>query len=377
MYSGRLSIPQTAAEGAATVTDFTLERVVIPARLDDPDSADFVATAEVRNASEADGYGTEELSATAAELLPVWLDQEYEPKQLFAARVHGRIVARAIFETRPSADSATAWIDVQVHPQFRRRGIGTALADHLEALAVEDHRTKLVVYTVSKAAAGERLDSPTGFGSVPADNAEVRFLLGRGFRLEQVERASRLALPVSPVRVQRLAAESRNAAGSDYRVHQWSGRTPDRWLDDMALLFTRMSTDAPSAGLEEPEDVWTRQRLIDYEDRAEAGPKTSVVSVVEHLPTARLAGLTELGVPAEQDRPVFQNDTIVLKEHRGHRLGMLLKVGNLQKLGETAPGHPSIITFNAEENRHMLDVNEAIGFLALGYEGAWKKSLAS
>ena len=146
------------------MTDFTLERVVIPAHLDDPDAtdsigadsveADFIATVEVRNAAEADAYGTDEFSVTAAELLPLWLDQEYEPKQLFAARLNGRIVARAIFETRPGAEGNTAWLDVQVHPQFRRRGIGTALADHLEALASEDQRTNLVVYTMSKAGLG-------------------------------------------------------------------------------------------------------------------------------------------------------------------------------------------------------------------------------
>ena len=85
---------------------------------------------------------------------------------------------------------------------------------------------------------------------------------------------------------------------------------------------------------------------------------------------------TELGVPAEPDRPVSQNDTIVLKGHRGHRLGMLLKAANIRNLQSTAPGHPSIITFNAEENRHMLDVNEAVGFEPMGYEGAWKKVLA-
>ncbi len=55
------------------MTDFTLERIAIPAHLDDPDEADFIgadfigadfiATVEVRNATEADGYGTEELSA--------------------------------------------------------------------------------------------------------------------------------------------------------------------------------------------------------------------------------------------------------------------------------------------------------------------------
>ncbi|CAN5499124.1 GNAT family N-acetyltransferase [soil metagenome] len=359
------------------MSEFTIERVVIPRSLDHPDAADFIATAEVRNAVEADGYGTDELSATAAELLPVWLDQDYEPKQLFAARLDGRIVARALFETRPASESDMAWVDVQVHPAFRRRGVGTALADRLETIAREDHRRQLVVYTVSKTAPGERIPSPTGFGSVPAGNAEVRFLLGRGFRLEQVERGSRLALPVDADVVDALIDRSQNAAGSDYRLHQWTGRTPERWLDDMALLFTRMSTDAPSAGLEEPEDVWTRQRLIDYEDRAEAGPKTSVVSVVEHLPSGRLAGMTELGVPAEQDRPVSQNDTIVLKEHRGHRLGMLLKAANIRNLQSAAPGYPSIITFNAEENRHMLDVNEAVGFVPIGYEGAWKKVIAS
>ncbi|MES2171634.1 MAG: GNAT family N-acetyltransferase, partial [Actinomycetota bacterium] len=173
------------------MTEFTIEQVTIPPHLSHPDAADFIATAEVRNAAEADGYGTDELSATAAELLPGWLDQEYEPKRLFAARVDGRIVARAIFETRPSAEGDLAWVDLQVHPQLRRRGIGTALADHLERLAALEHRTKLLVYAVSKASVGDRLESPTGFGSVPVSNAEVRFLLGRGFRLEQVERASR------------------------------------------------------------------------------------------------------------------------------------------------------------------------------------------
>lgn len=359
------------------MTGFSIEEVVIPTRLDRPEAADFIATADVRNAAEADGYGTEELSVTAAELLPVWLDQEWEPKRMFAARVSGRIVARSVFETRPAANADPAWVGVQVHPDFRRRGIGTAMADALERLAAEEHRSRLVVYTVSKDAPGERIVSPTGFGSVPATNQEVRFLLGRGYSLEQVERGSRLALPVARETIDGQLHAAAWAAGSTYRLHQWAGRTPAHWLDDMALLFTRMSTDAPSAGLEEPEDVWTRQRLIDYEDRAEAGPKTAVVSAVEHVASGHLVGMTELGVPAEPRRPVSQNDTIVLRDHRGHRLGMLLKAANIRQLQEVTPGHPSIITFNAEENRHMLAVNEAIGFVAIGYEGAWKKTLGS
>jgi hypothetical protein len=55
---------------------------------------------------------------------------------------------------------------------------------------------------------------------------------------------------------------------------------------------------------------------------------------------------------------------------------MLLKIANIEHLVERFPGRPSITTFNAEENRHMLDVNEAVGFVPFAYEGAWQRKLA-
>jgi hypothetical protein len=70
---------------------------------------------------------------------------------------------------------------------------------------------------------------------------------------------------------------------------------------------------------------------------------------------------------------VEQQDTLVLREHRGHRLGMLLKVANLRQLALQFPEQSAVTTFNAEENRFMLDVNEALGFTPMGYEGAWRR----
>jgi hypothetical protein len=201
----------------------------------------------------------------------------------------------------------------------------------------------------------------------------VQFLLARGYTLEQVERGSRLALPVDEARLDDHYAAASAASGPDYRVHFWSDLTPKHWLEDMATLHTRMSTDAPSAGLEEPEDTWTVERLVDSDARAAASPRTYLTAAVEYIPTGTLVGFTELTVPAEQDRSVSQEDTLVVKEHRGHQLGMLLKVANIVNLQQVRPGHPSILTFNAEENRHMLAVNEAVGFTPMGYEGAWKK----
>jgi hypothetical protein len=86
--------------------------------------------------------------------------------------------------------------------------------------------------------------------------------------------------------------------------------------------------------------------------------------------------MTRLHVPDDVTRPAGQWDTIVRREDRGHRLGMLLKLANLAALEEQMPGHPSVLTWNAEENRPMLGVNEAIGFTVRGYEGAWRKDLA-
>jgi hypothetical protein len=55
---------------------------------------------------------------------------------------------------------------------------------------------------------------------------------------------------------------------------------------------------------------------------------------------------------------------------------MLTEHANIQHLQAFSPESPFILTDNAEENRPMLDVNEAIGFAPIAYEGAWKKVLA-
>ena len=364
------------------MNDFSIERIPIPESLEGPGGSDFVASVGVRNASEARAYGTREVEYPAAELLPAWHDPQ-APKALWIARLNGRIVGRAVHESQRNEDGSFAeagWPDVDVHPEAEGLGIGTALADTAEDYARQLGQTRLIAYAVSPPASGEQLRSPTGFGSVAARNREVRFLLARGYRLEQVERASRFALPGDAERLAALRVEAESAAGgqldaSPYIVHQWAGLTPEAWLPDLATLLTRMSTDAPTAGLDEPEDVWSAARVAAAEARAAAGSRATLTSAVEHRATGRLVAFSQLSVPYDRTRPVSQEDTLVLREHRGHRLGMLVKVANLQFLEQQHPGHPSVLTWNAEENRPMLDVNEAAGFVPLGYEGAWRLDL--
>ncbi|TFD92017.1 GNAT family N-acetyltransferase [Cryobacterium lactosi] len=356
---------------------FSIDELSIPASPAGPGWAEFAAAVEVRNRVESHAYGTGELAQSAEELLPAFLTPEDSPRRLFVARAAGTIVARALYETQSDPASEFAWFTVEVLPEWRGRGIGSALSTVLESLADAERRSSRVVYAVSPPGPGERVAAPTGFGSVPLANPEVRFLLNRGYRLEQVERGSRLQLPVDPAFLTDQLAAAGARAGEDYAVLSWSGRTPERWLPDLALLYTRMSTDAPTAGLEEPEEVWTVERLRREQDVYATGPRLAVVTAALHRPSGRLVGFTELSVPGDPGRAVSQEDTLVLREHRGHRLGMLMKLANLKQLALGYPEQRAVTTFNAEENRYMLDVNEAVGFTPMGYEGAWRKVSAA
>lgn len=350
----------------------TIDEVPIPDTLDAPSGPDFIAAIELGSTVEAIDYGTPDGAYEPAEELPTYQDR-FLVHRLLVARESGTIVGKAFTRIHSDDDNDEAWLQAQVLPEWRGRGIGRALADAAESLAREQGARKLLSFMASADFAGERLIPPTGIGSIPADSRDVRFLLTRGYRLEQVERMSRLPLPIPDLDT-RLAG-ALVASGREYALRSWVGGVPERWLDDIAILSTRMSTDAPTAGLDEDEDVWTADRVRERDAREAEGPRTRVVTAVEHVPSGHLVGFTVLSVPRQRHRAADQYATLVLREHRGHRLGMLIKLANLAKLEEAFPGHPSVMTFNAEENRHMLDVNEALGFAPVASEGSWRKDV--
>jgi GNAT superfamily N-acetyltransferase len=361
-------------EEAAVVSGFSIGELAIPASIDTPDAADFVEMTRVRNQVGAEATGSPELAARPDELLARWHAQAFEEKRMLVARVDERIVARAVIELPHR--SPLAWITVEVLRRYRGRGIGSALYERLESIAAEARHPVLQSFVIpGPSRSVERIVAPTGFGSVPRHDDSSRFLLARGFTLEQVARMSRLELPADRAVLRRRFTRASADAGVEYRVHYWSGRTPPEHLLQVADLRGRLATDAPQGGLEPDTSPWTVERVRAEDDNLEASPRTRLTALVEYQPTGEAAGYTELDVPAETARAITQGDTIVLQEHRGHRLGMLLKTANLLRLEEVSPGHPSVLSFTAEENRHMLQLNDSLGFVPWGYEGAWKKVL--
>ena len=214
---------------------------------------------------------------------------------------------------------------------------------------------------------------PTGFGSIPEDRA-ARFYRANGYTLEQVERISALDLRTPADRLEKLLAEAR-AAAEGYRFVQWTLPTPAEFVDGYAWMKSRMSTDAPAGALEFDEEAWDAARLARHDATYIDGGRLLLVTAAQHIETGALCAFNELAIGPDRTAASHQEDTLVLKEHRGHRLGMLVKCAGLLRWRELVPESPRITTYNAEENRPMLDINEAIGFVPIAYEGAWKKVL--
>ncbi len=268
-----------------------------------------------------------------------------------------------------------AGTSVGVRTSAEHQGIGTALAEIAEKIATAAGRTTFTSWSGHKIPAEDATDvliPPTGVGRVPLDRP-ARFALSRGFQLEQAERHSQLDLPVDPQRLAEFRAEAQ-AKATDYEVVTWVGRTPEEYVSDMVELHRRMSIDIPIAGLEFQEEVWDADRVRHDDDRMEKTQRLPFWAAARHIPSGQLVAYTAINTTPEPDY-AFQNDTLVHGDHRGHRLGMLVKAANLQELAAQRPALKRIHTWNAGENSFMLSINVALGFRPVSVEGAWQKKL--
>lgn len=352
----------------------SLHPLVLPARADAADAGEFRELARVRNAVYRELTGRTEQDLTPEALLPLLRSRKERTTVVWAVRVGDEMVGRAVVDIPHEEGSRVAIASIEILPRVWGRGIGTAALPHIEALARAHGRTVIQNWTEQPASDGPRLEARTGFGSVPDDHV-ARFLTRHGFTLEQVYRVSRLDLTSETLDRARALYDEARAFSTDYRVVQWMLPTPPEHVDGYAWLKSRMSTDAPSGDLETDEESWDAERLIDGEKRIEEMGQTIQVTAAQHILTGELTAFTELGIGPDRTATTMQHDTLVLVEHRGHRLGQLVKCAALLAWGAVASESRDVITYNAEENRPMLSINEAMGFTAIAYEGAWKKEL--
>ncbi|MFJ6535387.1 GNAT family N-acetyltransferase [Paenarthrobacter sp. NPDC091711] len=356
----------------------SVERIPVPTSPDATEAPDFRAFHDLDVAHHLDLWGDLDRCSTLAEAVLFWQGNAYEERHVFLARLDAVVVGRGTLTLPLSENTTTAGVDVLVDAGYRRRGIGTRILEVLEGLARERGRVSFDAFCSEPmrliVPGAELLEAKSGTGGVPLDTASTGFALHHGYSLEQVETNSTLPLPVGEELLRELEEQATKLAAG-YSVIGWQNRCPDQLVDVFARLKSLMSTEVPIAGLGWEGEEWDANRVRVEENTWLAGGVAFTAAVARHDATGELAAYTILTHREATPGMVYQEDTLVAPGHRGHRLGMLVKIANLRRVQTLWPDATSVMTWNANENRHMLAINIALGFKPSGFDGEWQKRL--
>ncbi|AGL21298.1 GNAT family N-acetyltransferase [Actinoplanes sp. N902-109] len=314
-------------------------------------------------ADEDDAYRINQAAAAAeAPDIPFWSRAAFDARvhqpwpgslwEFFIARTDEGTPAGLLEIGFPQLENtSTSNIQLNVHPDHRRRGIGRALYAHAVERSRAHGRTFLIAPTVDSLPDGPAF--ATAMGAAPA-LAETR---------------SRLDVADFD------ALELRAPVADGYRLAQWTDHTPDEYVHDVAYLDSRLNVDAPTGDLAWEAEKVDAERVRENEKSILSRNRTAYHSGAVHTATGRLVAWTLLTCPNDIRWQAWQQITIVDPEHRGHGLGLTVKIANLTYARSTRPELRAIDTFNASSNAPMLRVNQAMGFRARETWTQWQATI--
>jgi GNAT superfamily N-acetyltransferase len=270
---------------------------------------------------------------------------DLNPPQLFALEPAGPADPVGLLKVHaPVHDNRNLLLgEITVAPQCRRQGHGRRLMAGLVALAGQRGRSTLW--------AGAAQDDPAG----PA------FLLGQGFAAASHDaRRHQVLARVDWAEIDRLEALAAERTG-DYALGRLRPPHDDPVLQALVEV-TAAINDAPMGTLDYEEEVFDLSRLRDAQTAWQLRGSDVYRVVARHRGTDAIAGHSYLVIDPEQPEVAYQGDTAVARSHRGHRLGLALKIAMLRWLAEAAPQVALVETWNNVDNTFMIGVNEALGY---------------
>jgi GNAT superfamily N-acetyltransferase len=278
--------------------------------------------------------------------------------------VAGEVVTAGWLQTPLLDNLERASLSVHTVPDARRRGHGTAMLEHLEQVALD--RGRMLIGAESS------WGYEAGADGVGEPGPEFLRRTGYDLALSDVQRVA--TLPVPEEVLGRLAAEAAPHHAA-YSLRSWSGRIPDELVLGWAELTASIATEAPTGGLELEPEVADVAMVREQEDVVARQGRAKYNTVALDAEGAVVA-YTDLATTIHEQGRAYQWGTLVRRAHRGHRLGLAVKVANLRLLQRERPDITRLVTYNAEVNEHMIGVNEQLGFVPVARLGEYLKRLA-
>ena len=337
-------------------------------------------------------WGTTELSNDAHDIFRD-LKDPYERVNILCAHMDGRLVGRAEVRMPLIADTDTAQIVVDVDPDELSEGIGRSLLAAAEQFAHGESRRVIRLITEhpaselrapsgpgdgsvmggeSNAVGVQWISAADGSGQLPASHRQTRFAQHAGYELQTVSSFALLDLPLSKDRVESIESSLQEVPFTErYALHTWVGSAPEELLEPLARLHARLPSDSFVKPIVSDPDPWDAQRVRRTEQLREEDGDRSLMTVAEDRDNGELVGMTELILAQHHPTLALQDETLVIREHRGRRLGMRLKMTNLQQLSEVQPEVDTVYSWTHTGNDRMNWVNTQLGFQDAGQSAVW------
>jgi hypothetical protein len=122
--------------------------------------------------------------------------------------------------------------------------------------------------------------------------------------------------------------------------------------------------EIPLGELDLESSEWTPERVRAAEQR-QVSTGRHVHTALAVAPDGEVAGISDVRVDDTDHEHAQVGITLVHPQHRGHRLGLALKVATHDLVRATYPTLSTVDTSNAEVNTHMNAVNEALGYRSI------------
>ncbi|SBT48588.1 GNAT family N-acetyltransferase [Micromonospora auratinigra] len=261
-------------------------------------------------------------------------------------------------------NTGNAHAELRVHPAYRRRGVGRALAGHGRRLLREAGRKRAAWSAVDALPGGPERDPAGAAFSAALGARPVLTAVRRRLAVDRLDHAGLDAL---------LGTARTVAAG--YRTVRWRDATPEEYVADVAHLEGRMMTDIPLGELEWEQERVDAERIRGVDRALDARGARRYHAGAVHEASGRLVAWTMLSFTASSDWQAWQQQTIVDPDHRGHRLGLLTKIENLRYVRAAEPALRAVDTYNAAENSHMIAINEQLGFRPVDGSTEWQATI--
>ncbi|MEA2661977.1 MAG: hypothetical protein QOH08_1549 [Chloroflexota bacterium] len=285
-----------------------------------------------------------------------------KPANQWSARIRARDAAGTVVgwigggqSTNEPENAHLIWCEMQVHPEHRRKGIGTAMFREF-ALACEGRHPEIVFMGMSN-------------DRVPAGEAFLRDAKaqpGLPMKTNQLDLAS-------VDRAQVAAWAALNPAG--YRLERADGVVPET-LMRAYLDSSNGMNDAPKGDLKMADWKLTEEQVRDRENWFTQVGVEWWLLVAVHEATGLGAGFTEVTYDPKQPWVIWQQGTAVIDPHRGHRLGLWMKAAMLERILRERPKATLIRTGNANTNAQMLGINTQLGFTQAWASIIWQLPMA-